>query len=248
MKSQYITFAILLTLLASPLHAQVAEADAQPTPGYGVFGNAHFNMHTADFRALPGVPSCCPRYSDGDGSGFGLGLLYEIPLATRVSLALRGSYATHGALLLSRETTTVGIGGEATEAIIEHSLDAGLSSLGLEPLLGYRVFGALSFHAGARFAAVLGKRYEQREELIEPNGTFENGMRIRNDLSGDIPEASSIFAALVTGISYTLPMNEQGTLSLRPELLYSIGLTPVVSDRTWSANAARAGLSLVYAP
>ena len=248
MKTIFIALGMLLTLLASSLSAQMSQEDPRPAPGYGVFGNAHFNMHTADFRALPGVPSCCPQYTDGDGGGFGIGLLYEVPLGSRLSLALRGSYATHGALLLARELTVVNIDGASTGAIIEHSIDAGLSSLGLEPLVGYRLFGDLRFHAGGRIGYVLGKDYEQSEELIEPAGTFENGMRVRNALSGDIPEASSLFGALVAGISYTLPMNEQGTLSLRPELLYSVGLTPVVSDLTWSANAARAGIALVYTP
>ncbi len=248
MKSQHIGLAFLLILLASSMSAQMLREEPVTSPGYGVFGNFHHNMHTADFRVLPGVPGCCPQYSDGDGSGIGLGLLYEIPLSTRVSLALRGSYATHSALLISREATTVGIGGVPTAAIIEHTIDAGLSSVGLEPLLGYRLSGELRFHAGGRIAAVLSKHYEQLEELIQPDGTFENGMRIRNDLSGDIPNASSYFAALVTGISYTLPMNQQGTLFLRPELLYSFGLTPVVNDLTWSANAFRAGISVVYSP
>ena len=245
MKSSPFAFVVLLTLLASSLSAQLSQADP---PGYGAFGNAHFNMHTADFRALPGVPSCCPQYTDGDGGGFGIGLLYEIPLATRFSLALRGSYATHGALLISRETSTVGISGVPTEAIIEHSIDAGLSSIGLEPLVGYRLFGDLRLHAGGRIGYVLGKRYEQREELIEPNGTFENGLRTRNDTDGDIPDASTMHAAFVTGFSYSLPMNGEGTLFLRPELLYSFGITQVVSDLTWQANAARAGIAIVYTP
>jgi outer membrane protein OmpA-like peptidoglycan-associated protein/opacity protein-like surface antigen len=248
MKSQHIGLTFLLILLASSLSAQMLREEPAPSPGYGVFGNFHHNMHTTDFRVLPGVPGCCPQYTDGDGDGFGIGLLYEIPLATRLSLALRGSYATHGALLLSRETTTVGINGVPTVAIIEHSIDAGLSSIGLEPLLGYRLLGDLRFHAGGRVGYVLGKRYEQNEELIQPDGTFENGLRTRNPTSGDIPDASATHAALVTGFSYSLPMNGEGTLFLRPELLYAFGITPVVSDLTWQANAVRAGIAIVYTP
>jgi len=237
---------VFVALLASCMSAQVLQQDQPPSPGYGVFGNIHRNMHEADFHALPGIPSCCPRYSDGDGGGFGIGVLYEIPVTMRSSLVLRASYATHSALLLSRELTTVGIGGVPTEAIIEHSIDAGLSSLGFEPLVGYRLIGGLRFHVGGRIGAVLGKEYKQREKLVEPDGTFENGQRTRNVLSGDIPEASSLFGTLVAGISYALPMNEQGTLSLRPELLFSLGITPIVNDLTWNANAARLGLSIVY--
>jgi outer membrane protein OmpA-like peptidoglycan-associated protein/opacity protein-like surface antigen len=248
MKTLSLKLCVFLSLLAASLSAQDFQEDARPSPGFGIFGNAHFNMHTADFRALPGVPSCCPRYSDGDGTGFGLGLLYEFPLSSSLSLALRGSWASHSALLLAREATTVGVDGAPAPAIIEHSIDAALSSVGFEPLLAYRLFGRLQLHAGGRVGYVLGKTYDQREDLIEPGGTFENGLRSRNVLSGDIPDASSMYAAVVAGISYSLPMNAEGTLLLRPEVMYAYGLTPVVQDLTWNANAARAGLALVYTP
>jgi len=248
MKTFSLPLCVLLTLLAASLSAQSLQEDPRPSPGFGVFGNAHFNMHTADFRALPGIPSCCPSYSDGDGLGYGFGIFYELPFTKAWSLALRASYATHGALLQARETSVVGVGGVPTQALIQHSIDAGLSSIGLEPLLGYRVFAGLQVHAGGRIGYVLAKQYDQMEELIEPRGTFENGLRTRNLFAGDIPDASAIYAALTGGISYDLPMNARGTLYLRPELLYSVGLTAIVENLTWNANAARAGLSIVYRP
>jgi len=234
-------------MTSASLHAQASGED-QPLPGYGVFGNFNLNMHTADFRALPGVPSCCPQYVNGDGTGFNLGLLFEIPFSTRLSLSLRGSYAAHGALLQSRETTTVSVGGSPTLAVIEHSLDAKLTSMGIEPLVGYRIFGGLRINAGGRLGFVIDKQYDQKEALIEPagTGTFENGLRTRNVLSGEIPDASSLYAAVIAGVSYRLPLNREGTLFLVPEALYSYGIIPIVSGLSWNANALRAGVSIVY--
>lgn len=241
---------ILLIISSQVILAQERDKVSEPKAGYGVFGNLNLNNHTADFRGLPGVPSCCPQYASGDGTGFSFGLLYEIPFSQRLALALRGSYATHSALLQSRENTTVGVINVPTSAVIEHSLDAHLSSAGLEPLLGYKLFGGLSLNAGLRIGLVLQKKYNQKEVLIEPagTGTFENGLRTRNPQSGDIPDASSLYGAVVAGLSFRLPLNGEGTLFLVPEALYAYGITPVANNLTWNTNTLRGGVAIIYSP
>ena len=61
------TAAALLLLIAGPVLAQEAvearEADEEPRPRYGLFADFAWNFHHADFSALPGVPSCCPRWA-----------------------------------------------------------------------------------------------------------------------------------------------------------------------------------------
>jgi hypothetical protein len=218
-------------------------------PGYGVFGAVNVNSHSADFHALPGVPSCCPDYSDGDGLGLGLGLLYEIPLSLRLSLSLRASYAAHDGLLQSQEATTVSVGGVPTPAVIEHSLDATLTTVGIEQIAGYRVFADLYVNAGGRLGFVLGKTFNQKEILLEPaGGTFENGLRTRNIQNGDIPDAAALRTSLIAGISYRLPMDVDGSLILVPELLFEYGASSLVSGLDWSVNTVRAGVSVIYSP
>jgi len=238
-----------LRALAAGLLLTAYQACAQHPDAHavGVFGAYNLNMHTADFRALPGVPSCCPLYETGSGAGLSAGVFYEIPLSEAFSVQIRGGYSENGADLKTTEYTPVDVDGVMTEAAIEHTISSGLSSIGLEPLLGYRFFKALSLHAGLRLALVTGRSYEQVERLVQPgSGTFENDRRIRNELSGDIPEASSVAASLLAGLSYELPLDREGKLKASPELLYSLGLTPVVSSVSWNANSLRAGVALKY--
>lgn len=247
-----LTFTLFLSIALCtplPLHAQEVES-VRDHPAYGGFAHLNLNTHTADFRALPGTPSCCPLYESGDGTGFSFGLLYELPLAERLRLALRVAYADHSATLETDEATLVSGPTGPVAGIIRHSIDASVASLGLEPLLGYRLWKGLSFWGGFHAGYLMQTTYEQQEQLVEPAdmGTFENGLRTRNPQSGDIPDASSLHSGLLAGVSYSLPLNETGTLSLVPEIFYSYAITDVITDLDWRANALRAGLALKYAP
>lgn len=242
-RSVVLVIAVIMgSALASTLEAQPLRS------GFGAFVDYQYNLHAADFRALPGVPSCCPQYVDGGGSGFGIGLLYELPIAERMLVAIRGSYATHGGLLQSQESTTVGIAGVPTEALIEHSLDASLASVGIEPMLGYRIADGLFLNGGGRIGLVTTASYTQDEVLLSPAGTFENGLRTRNAQGGEIHDASSLYSALIAGINYRLPMNAEQTLILVPELQYAFGLTQVVRDLNWTAGGLRAGVAVIFSP
>jgi outer membrane protein OmpA-like peptidoglycan-associated protein len=215
----------------------------------GGFSSYNFNRHAADFRSLPGAPSCCPNYESGDGTGFMLGGLYEFRLTDDVSIGMRADYASQGGTLSSIERTIVdGASGTILNATIEHLLESRIASVGIQPLLGYRLFGGLSAHAGTRFGYVVSRTYNQKEILLEPagTGTFENGLRQRNFSEGSIEDASSLQASLVGGLSYTLPLNEHASLFLVPEVFYHYSLTPVVKNLTWNIHALTAGAAIKY--
>jgi outer membrane protein OmpA-like peptidoglycan-associated protein/opacity protein-like surface antigen len=244
-----------LCILLAAVCIAVPAVQAQPAietgsrPVVGGFSSYNFNSHTADFRSLPGAPSCCPNYESGDGAGFMLGGLYEFRLTDDFSIGMRADYASQGGTLSAIERTVVdGGNGTILNATIEHLLDSRIASIGIQPLLGYRLFGGLSAHAGTRFGYVLSTKYSQKEILLEPagTGTFENGLRQRNFSEGSIEESSSLQAGLVAGLSYTLPLNDHASLFLMPELYYHYSLTPVVNNLTWSIHTLTAGAAIKY--
>lgn len=219
-------------------------------PRYGLYGDLNINLHTAEFRALPGYPNCCQLFESGTGLGFAVGFLYELPFSSGFSASLRAGYSLDGATLSAKEGTTVIIDGAGTPATFEHLLSSSISSIGLEPLIGIELFGGVTFHTGLRAALVLQKSFDQKEQLLEPvdRGTFENDQRTRNVYAGDIPNAHGFMASWQFGLSRDLPLNREGTLLLSPEIFFSLGLTPVMKDSTWRINALRIGTSIKYSP
>src|SRR4051794_24787393 len=71
-------FLLLLSALASLpacVHAQSVQDSLLLRDRYGLYIDLGFNHHLADFRALPGVPNCCPQFQSGNGVGASFGLL-----------------------------------------------------------------------------------------------------------------------------------------------------------------------------
>ncbi len=215
---------------------------------YGGFAHLLLNDYNADISRLPGVPNCCNSFMDGNGIGFGIGALAGYRLSDLLALELRGGYLMYGGTLSAMEGTTVILDSQEVAASFEHLLETNLATLSLEPLLVLTPVKDLSLKAGISSGFVVSKAFDQREELREPadRGTFENDSRTRNIRIGDIPQVSSLLTSLLFGVGYDLPLNKRGTWIATPEAFYSIGLTPIVQDSTWSVNSIRLGVSVRY--
>lgn len=238
--------------------AAVAVGFAQETlrPRIGIFGGLSISTHSADFRALPGVPNCCPGFDGGSGLGPILGVGYETPISSSLLLSLNAGYVDHSALLSTRESVVLITGGEIREGAFEHTIDASLASIGIEPLLSYRLMEGLFVRGGLRVGAMLSSSYAQREAIVEPAtaGAFldslgnDSGERVRNASSGDIPDAGSLLMQGIVGAEYELPINASETLLLTPGISYALSFTDVVNGYSWKPNALRLTVGLKYSP
>ncbi|MDZ4746192.1 MAG: OmpA family protein [bacterium] len=231
-------------------------ASAQDRKAFGMYGQYALNMHAADFQQLPGVPNCCPRFERGIGPGFALGVLYDIPFNDLFRLQLRAGYRSLGGELSTIEPTTILENGSATPGEFTHTLAASLSNVGIEPMIRIRAFENFSINVGLSAGVVFAQTYDQREQITQPenSGTFldslgnDTHMRVRNQSSGDIPNASPFHVALLGGVSYSLPLNNKRTLFLAPEATYTFGITPLASGLSWNVHAIRLGVSVLYSP
>lgn len=244
---RYLTIPILIVALASSVYAQHTFRFR-----YGLGANFVLNTHSTDFRALPGVPNCCPQFTEGTGSGFGVAGLVELPLSQIFYIGARLGYMDHSVSLEETESTTLIVGGASTPGEFTHTVDASIGSLGLEPRLGFRLFDALTVSAGMRVGTILSKTYEQKE--VTSVGTFmdtnggDSRSAIRNQSSGDIPETSSMLMHAVFGIGYELPLNAEGTTYLVPEVAYNFAVNDVVKDLSWKSHALAIGVSVKFSP
>lgn len=229
-------------------------ADDESPMRYGLYGGYNLNLHTASFRELPGIPNCCPRFESGLGSGFAGGGLVELPLSQKLLLDLRIGLAQHNGVLSATEPTGVILNGIPRTGEFEHTVDATLTTVGIDPMVGYRITERLIARAGFRAGVLLAKTFAQKEQITQPEGrgTFVDGngndthSRTRNEASSDIPNASAFQASIQAGVSYDLPLNKQQTLMAAPEILYSLPITGVLKDGGWQVHSLRFGIALKY--
>ena len=239
--------------------AKSQETEKKFRPRYGLFIDYSINMHSADFKKLPSCPNCSPGFEDGTGGGIAVGGLFELPLSSKFLLGARLMYYNYSGKLTKNETTTILVNGTPTDGRIEHRLDATLASIGLEPTLIYNAFDHLFVSAGFFLGAVTSYKMDQAEQIVSPanRGTFldseghDTGKRTRNEISGDIVDASKMKFTGIFGISYELPLNRRGDFLIAPEISYALDFIKVVDNSSvtkWNVNSLRFGVAIKYSP
>lgn len=218
---------------------------------FGLFSHVTINIHSVDFRQLPGVENCCPQFDNGTGYGFSFGALYELPLSHKFALSLRASYMDIGAELVAIENKPVF---DVTnnrliqQAPIKHSIMATGSSLGIEPLISLNPVGGMRLYSGFRLGYINSITYAQKETIDQAGFVFvENRQKVRNEREGNISNIVSLQSSLMLGASMEFPLNKVRTLLLSPEVFFSVGLQNITTDLSWKHNALRLGIALKFA-
>ncbi len=251
---KYLRFYIILFLFSQFNYHCISQGNDIPIdslemyPSYGILGGYNFNLHTSNFSNLPGVPSCCPEFTSGTGSGFYLGASIDYPLNYLMQLTLRATYSQSNGKLTSTDTTTIILDGKNSTGEFEHLLDAKFGTFGIEPLFTYKFKPDLAFHGGFRIGFLTNSHYYQVEKITKPSdrGTFIDGRSYRNQSDGKIEDASAIQAGVKLGASYKLPLNKEKTLFLVPELFYTYNFTNLVKERDWKYHQLSFGMSIKY--
>lgn len=225
---------------------------------YGAYVHFNYNMHSGNFSQLPGVPNCCPEFASGSGLGAGFGALYEIPFTSSFSAYFRAGYSMLNGSFSETETTTLydAANDDIMDGEFEHSLDAGLGAVILEPAAVYNITENLKLNLGLQAGFLVSKSYEQQEEITKPSdrATFLNPdgtdsrRRIRNDVSGDIEEANGMQFGMAAGLSYDIFLNKNKTTILAPEIFYSFNFSSILPDDDWNVSSLRAGVAIKFAP
>ncbi|MBC8125510.1 MAG: OmpA family protein [Candidatus Kapabacteria bacterium] len=217
--------------------------------GYVALG---LNFQETNFGALPGFPSCCASYGNTTSLGPAFGASFELPLTEVFRLQGRLGYSSLSGLLRSIEqignepilTDGPAPVEERQPVNVEHTLDASLPMIILEPTIGFRVLDLLWISGGVRAGYLLASSFDQKETLIEPAGyTFLDGSTIRNAAQDDIPNVNAIQLHGVVGLGYEL-MTRSG-ISIMPEVRYYLPLTKV-SDVDWQVQTFTLGVNVRF--
>jgi outer membrane protein OmpA-like peptidoglycan-associated protein len=218
---------------------------------YGLMGGLNANTYNADFRAIPGVPNCCPLFSSGSGRGVAGGLLYDIPFDADFFYGLQLNYTDHSAELSALEGTTVIVNGKSQATTFTHTIDAMVTSLGLEPEIGVKIWNIVG-SIGLRIGTILTANFSQQE--VTSIGTFTDSLgndthsSIRNKYAAKLPNPSSLLFHGIASIGYELPVNTSHSTFLVPQISYSLAFNDAVKNLTWKMNAFTFGIAMKFSP
>lgn len=210
----------------------------------GMSINGAYVMHNGNI-VLPQAPTCCGGYATAQGIGPALSVFLRQELGKALRLTLRGTYASYDASFSVDQAIFVT---NATEGVTRHTLDTRLGWVGGELLFDWRIASPFRLMFGGSAGFMSPATFSQREELVIPGtGTFENGRRTRNETSNAILEGlRSPLLGVVVGLGFDVPMTENHSVVLTPELLYTVGLNDLHTSLPWKANLLRVGVSLAF--
>lgn len=258
-KSLLIVFLISCTIFsAQDISAQDISAqdneEYKPLYYLGVWGSLNLNYHHPNFSELPNIPNCCPLFTEGNGTGFGLGGLFEYPIDDLLAFELRFGLMNFNGMMIEEEyvgnqpvkNTNPPFDIIAADVYVEHEIHANLTAFLLEPSLPISIYEGLTFYPGVKLAYLFITHIDQKETLTRPkNITFIDGRLVRNEGNDlEIVGANSLQIFFVAGLGYALPLGEFARLT--PEIRYNLPLTDITSEAEWSVSSLQMGVSLKF--
>lgn len=207
----------------------------------GIYLGLNRNIYTADdLKGLPGIPNCCPGFSEGGGLGLAVGAMAEMPINDWFAVGGRLYINTYNGALVHEETVVVDDEGFATEAIFQHRIDTDIWATSIEPVLVFGVGDEAKLFTGLRGDVVVRKLFKQEERILEPETiVFENGRNVRMEYEGTIPNGTSFQGSVVLGLRYDIYVDDQRQWVISPEVSGWYSLSPVVADESWKNHGIR---------
>lgn len=244
--------AVLALVCATFVYATAIPAVAQERVLYlGGFAGYGMNAHISNFKALPAVPCCSPGFDGGSGSGIGVGVVAGYRFTEKASLQVRAGYAgLHGMLLRDEvigntrvRQATVPFDTVTVDIVSQHSIEATLHTLMLEPAVVWTPVNRFNVHAGIAGAVVLRSHFRQKEQLQSPSTVVftESGSRTRNEAAASIPNGAPVLWYAVAGASWDATVAPHTVLS--PEVRLHFPLNNLASV-DWSVLRLSAGVAL----
>ncbi len=254
LKSIFSIILILTISLSFSLYAQdtipkLVLDTMELKPSYGIVGGYNVDFHSTDFRNLPGVPNCCPQFTEGQGKGYYGGILIDYPLNYDFTISTRLIYNYFDGKLTYYEQTPIILDGKQSTGEFEHLVDAKFSMIAIEPLFAYNIIPNLSLISGFSAGFLTKADYYQIEKITKPSdrGTFLDGRSYRNQNEGSILDSANLFQfGFKFGVSYRLPFNKSNSLFATPEIFYSYYPSDLMRERVWNIHQLSVGISFKY--
>jgi outer membrane protein OmpA-like peptidoglycan-associated protein len=233
---------------SSPLCAQdttFSAGECVSRSGGGISGS--YNSINANLRGLDGVPSCCPIYTEGSGSSFGVGGEHQILFGKQFSIGTRLGLGVVNGAMVTNEKKPIVQGTVEESLIIEHRIKHQFVDIVCSPFMEYRLGEKIPLHLGMTVRYSVLANYEQSERILAPsNVVFENNRKDRLKYEGTIPSLTQLRFDMNVGVGYVIPISTNGTWTLVPRTELSIPLNNAVRNGVWKTSSVGIGLALLF--
>jgi outer membrane protein OmpA-like peptidoglycan-associated protein len=211
----------------------------------GLFAGIGPGFHSGNFARLKDIPSCCPAYENGYGTGANLGIMAKVQQDSLWFWGFRAGYWGMGGTFSAEQQEIAGDKGVIRQITFTHTLKTSLGILAIEPMAGIKA-GPLQISGGPWLGIPISTGFEQKETVFP--GTFQDGSRIRNQFSGSLPGAPLIVPGISAQIAWPLRSPAGNAIQLVPALSIVKTFGEFSTETNWNTLAIRAGLAIMFTP
>jgi len=237
-------FCLASISVQSMIAQQFSISDKQRV-SYGMNIMPVLSMHRSSMFPPKPMSICCPIFTEGRGYGADLSFftkyVHSYDHSFEVSFGFRDIGAKHEATSYTR-VNSIGDSG-----LVLSTLQSALSLIYFQGLYHFTPIDRLELTLGINVGVNSSKNYTYKEELINENVVFDNGLRIRNQSIGALAGINPRYFGGVAGISYAIPIHNR-SIFIKPSINYTYGFRPVQFGTEWYADMLTMGIGIEYKP
>lgn len=217
-------------------------------PKIGFFVGFNPVLHFTSFNQFPKVPCCSPKINFGLGWGWNTGILADYFIYDDLFFSARVTFQEYKSKFYKDEKTTVIVDGIATDGVFEHQLKTLFRHIEIEFNANYSTNFFIWYFGGLGLSTLTEAWFSQKEVILEPSdrGTFNNGLRSRNEYAGDIPDTRTLVPFIDLGVSAELPAHKRGLFFLYPEISIRYYFINQIKGLFWNSLFFRTGISVRF--
>ncbi len=240
-------YLLLFFIFATNLHS----LETSSLVNYGVGASIGFNNYPSSFSKFAGIPNCCPTFSDANGISYGFGGIYEYYF-DNIGISSSLSINNFEGEFLEKEDELFSVNYEPVWGTFNHHLNFNITSIDLGIGAKYKL-DDFTLGLGLIASVPISSNFHQFESITVPNGRVffldsngnNTGKNTRNDISGDIPDLSSINFSPNLSLSYYMPLTKSNKYTLEPKLSINYQLNNIVNKINWKRFEIKFSLNLL---
>lgn len=203
--------------------------------------------HTATLQGVPEQTVCCAEFNQGLGVGFGAHLSYRLPVLPWLQVRSALTYSAENVRFHETEEAVVDGGGVSAIGTFTHEIHIASPWVAVDLLLEPLTLWNDDIHlgVGVRRGWFTNVAYEQGTRILQPNNVrFENGRRTRNESSGTVAAAQSMFWSAIMRGGWQIHVDKN--IGIVPWVEGEYGLTSLTPEPRWNRFAARFGVDVLF--
>jgi hypothetical protein len=250
---KHILLLIITFIYTTGISISQNQVNSDQYENYGFFSNYAYQIHNSNFQRLPGIPNCCPEFTEGYSKGFSIGGVYQY-LFPFYGFEFRAGLNFFKGNFTASENTVFSVDDTPSNGKIDHIIDFDLKSLSIDGSFKYNIDSRINISFGLGVSFFYNYSFNQFEKISSPEGKIyfldSNGKNTfkstRNEKTGDIPNLNIVQAFTMAKIGYDLDLKKDKSLILRPEIGFNYYFLNMIKDLEWQTMSFRFGISILF--